>query len=127
MIVLDTHAWIWWVTGSKKLPPRVRKRLDREGELGVCAISCWELAMLVQRRRLKLDREARAWVDIALSLPGVELLPLDAEAAVSAAELPDFGGDPVDRMIVATTSQRQAPLATGDERITDSGLVPVLW
>jgi PIN domain nuclease of toxin-antitoxin system len=127
MIVLDTHAWLWWVTGSRKLPTRVRRRLDRPGSVGVCSVSCWEVAMLVQRGRLKLDRDARTWVSQALSVPTVELIPLDAEIAVAAAQLPDFGGDPADRMIVASACRHGARLATADERIAASGLVTVLW
>jgi PIN domain nuclease of toxin-antitoxin system len=127
LIVLDTHAWIWWVTGSAKLPRRVKRRLDRANGLGVSAISCWEVGMLVVRGRLRLDRAARDWVRQALSVPRVELVPLDAEAAVAAAELPDFGGDPADRLIVASARQVGAPLATADERIANSNLVAVVW
>ena len=83
--------------------------------------------MLVVRNRLKLDRNTRVWVAQALSLPGVELLPLDADAAVASAELPEFGGDPADRMIVATARLHNANLATADERIAESNLVPVIW
>ena len=127
MIVIDTHTWIWWVSGSKKLPRRVQRKLDGADALGVCAISCWEVAMLVQRGRLKLDREARTWIEKALSVPGIELLAVDAEIAIDTAELPDFGGDPADRMIVATARKHEAPLATADARIADSRLVPVIW
>jgi PIN domain nuclease of toxin-antitoxin system len=97
------------------------------GSVGVCTISCWEIAMLVKSGRLKLDRDARQWIGQALSVPGVELLALDADLAIGAAELPDFGGDPADRMIVATARRREAPLATADERIAESGLVSVIW
>ncbi len=127
MIVIDTHVWIWWVSGSKKLPRRVQRNLDRADAVGVCAISCWEVAMLVQRGRLKLDRDARTWIDRALSVPGVELLALDADVAVDTAELPDFGGDPADRMIVATARKHQVSVVTADARIADSRLVSVIW
>lgn len=127
MIVFDTHAWIWWSASSRKLPPRVRRRLDNARELGVPAISCWEVGMLEAKRRLKLDRPARSWVTQALQMPHVELLPLEPEVAVLAAQLPEFGGDPGDHMIVATAKILRAPLVTADERITASGLVEVIW
>jgi PIN domain nuclease of toxin-antitoxin system len=84
VIVLDTHAWMWWADGSKRLPPRVRRQLERASRLGVCAISCWEVAMLVERGRVRIDRTANAWTQQALLLPGVELLPLEPEIAVGA-------------------------------------------
>ena len=127
MIVLDTHAWIWWLDGSKKLPARTRRRIDRAKAIGVCAISCWELARLVVHGRLKLDRQVQEWVASALCAPRVELLALDPEIAVAAATLGTFGGDPADHMIVATARDRRAPLATADERITESGLVEIVW
>jgi PIN domain nuclease of toxin-antitoxin system len=127
VIVLDTHAWIWWLDGSKKLPARTRRRIDRAKAIGVCAISCWEVARLVVHGRLKLDRQVHEWVASALRAPRVELLPLEPEVAVAAAALGAFGGDPADHMIVATARDRKAPLATADERITESGLVHVVW
>ena len=127
VIVLDTHAWIWWLDGSKKLPARARRRIERAKAVGVCAISCWEVARLVVHGRLKLDRETHEWVTTALRAPGVELLPLEPEVAVAAANLGAFGGDPADHMIVATARHRRAPLVTADEGITESGLVDVVW
>ena len=58
MIVLDTHAWIWWVAVPDKLSARAHHAIDAAEALGVCAISCWEVAMLVARRRLEFDRES---------------------------------------------------------------------
>ena len=82
VIVLDTHAWIWWLDGSKKLPARTRRRLGRARAIGVCAISCWEVARLVVHGRLKLDRQVHDWVASALRAPRVELLALEPEIAV---------------------------------------------
>ena len=95
--------------------------------IGVCAISCWEVARLVVHGRLKLDRQVHDWVASALRAPRVELLALEPEIAVAAATLGAFGGDPADHMIVATARDRKAPLATADERIAESGLVDIVW
>jgi PIN domain nuclease of toxin-antitoxin system len=83
--------------------------------------------MLVVRGRLKLDRDTRIWIDQALAAPSLELIPIDAEIGVTAAQLGPFGGDPADHLIVATALLRGARLVSGDERITDSGLVPMIW
>ena len=54
MIVLDTHIWIWWVHDEARLTPEQHKAIsDHEtDESGVCAISCWEVAKLVEKNRL---------------------------------------------------------------------------
>ena len=83
--------------------------------------------MLVLRGRLKLDRDTRAWIEQALAAPSVELIPIDAEIGVTAAQLPPFGGDPADQMIVATALLAGSPLVSADQRIADSGLARVIW
>ena len=56
MIVLDTHIWVWWVHGDDKLPPAHKAYIqahETDG-LGISAISCWEIAKLVEYDRLNL-------------------------------------------------------------------------
>ena len=54
MIVLDTHIWVWWVHGDSSLSPTMRALLDSSEQTGIAvsAISCWEVAKLVERGRL---------------------------------------------------------------------------
>jgi PIN domain nuclease of toxin-antitoxin system len=57
MIVADTHAWLWWLSGGPELSPEARGAMDRaidEGRLDVSTISVWEAAMLVKKGRLQL-------------------------------------------------------------------------
>lgn len=128
MILLDTHAWIWWASQSANLSTTARQSIDAEAEVGVAAISCWEVAMLVDKGRLKLDRDVGLWVDQAVALPHVVLLALTPQIAVASVRLPSgFQGDPADRMIVATAKQQGVPLVTKDERIQRCGLVTTIW
>lgn len=120
MIVLDTHMWVWQVNEAKELRPRHRELIEhhRAAGLGVSVISCWEVAKLVEKRRLKLDRSAATWIAEALQLPGVLLLPLTPEIAVEACQLPgEFHRDPADGLIVATSRILKIPLLTADARI----------
>jgi PIN domain nuclease of toxin-antitoxin system len=127
VIVLDTHAWIWWTSAPERLSKRARSAIDEADELGVAAISCWELAMLVAKGRLELDRDPLVWIRQALAAPRVELAPLSPEIAVRAAGLERFTGDPADRMIVATALQRRAALVSKDERVRAAQAVEVVW
>jgi PIN domain nuclease of toxin-antitoxin system len=84
--------------------------------------------MLVQRGRLRLDRDPTTWVRQALAAPGVVLLPLSPEAVVAAALLElDTLTDPADRLIAATAKERGAPLVTMDSRLRKAGLVRTIW
>ena len=128
MIVLDTHAWIWWAAGSERLPAVARHAIDGDLSVGVCAISLWEVAMLVAKRRLELDRDPLEWMKQALALPRVELVQISPAIAVEAARLPPtFPGDPADRLIVASAMQARAAIVTRDTRIRKFAGVTTVW
>ncbi len=128
MIVLDTAAWIWRASDPKQLSSRARRAIDEAERLLVSAISVWEVAMLVAKRRIQLDRAVEQWVDIALALPGIQLVALEPAIAVRSTKLPgDFHPDPADRMIVATALENAAPIVTPDERIRSYPHVQSIW
>jgi PIN domain nuclease of toxin-antitoxin system len=128
VIVLDTHAWIWWVGESPDLSRRAKQAIAKADEIGVHAISCWEVAMLVSRKRLGLSMDVDDWIGEALRYPKVTLLPLEPSAAVLATRLPgSFHNDPADRFIVSACLSHGAPLVTKDRRIHDWRQIPVIW
>jgi PIN domain nuclease of toxin-antitoxin system len=128
VIVLDTHAWIWFAVESGRLSARARHAIDGADGLGVCAVSCWEAAMLVEKGRMRLDRDVLTFVRQALALPRVALLPLTPEAAVAAARMASSSpADPADRMIAATALEAGAPVVTKDSRLRGLAGLTTLW
>jgi len=101
-ILLDTHAWIWWVTDSPRLSLPAATAIAQADQIAIHIISCWKVAMLVETGRLKFDRDVANWIDLALQRPKVILLPFEPSAAVLAVRLKDFHGDPADRFLVAS-------------------------
>lgn len=86
----------------------------------ISAITPWEIALLARKGRLPLGREAGAWLDEALSLPGISLAPITPAIAVDSVGLPgDFHADPADRLIIATARHAEATLFTVDRAILD--------
>jgi len=120
MIVLDTHAWVWWVHDETRLSItqiEAIKANENDG-IGVSAISCWEVAKLVELGRLELPSPLTEWFAQALSYPGIRLLELTPEIAIESTTLPgEFHRDPADQIIVATARILGCPLVTADERI----------
>ena len=132
VIVLDTHAFVWWVASPDRLPRKARARLDRaagDGEaLRVSSISAWEVAMLAARGRLELTMEVGAWLAAAEALPLLAFVPVDNAVALRAVSLPEtLPRDPADRIIAATALGLGATLVTGDERLRGYRPLPVLW
>jgi len=127
LIVFDTHAWIWWAAERDRLSRRAHAAIDSAKELALPAIACWELAMLVHKGRLRIDRDLLTWVRQAVNLPRLTLVPLLPEISVTAATLPESSGDPADRMIVATTLYLGGALVTKDQRLRRNRQVPTVW
>ena len=128
MIVLDTHAWIWWVSEPAKLGRVARQEIHRAKKIGVPAICCLEVATLAARNRITLDRPPLQWLHDALTLPRVDLLAITPAVAVKAAELPAlFPGDPADRLVAATAILESALLITKDERMHKAAIVRTAW
>jgi len=129
VIVLDTHAWLWWLAEPSKLSPAARHAIDDAETIGVSAISAWELAMLVRRGRISLDRDVATWVRQALAPRRVTAHPLTADVAIAAGLLDAdrFPGDPADRFIYATAQAHRARLVTRDEQIRAFDARVAVW
>jgi len=127
VIVLDTHAWVWWVVGSPKLSARGARALAAEDEIGVCPVSYWEMAMLVEKGRLRLDRDVTKWVHDALARPAIRIVELTPEIAVAAARLPEFHGDPADRMIAATALALDCGVVMKDKKLRAYAPLRTVW
>ncbi len=129
MILLDTHVWIWWAAETpRRLSARARRAIAESPSIAVSAISPWEVAMLVTKGRLELDRDVLVWIRQALALPRVTLVPLTPEIAVRSTRLgAGFPGDPADRILVATARELGASLVTKDRILRSAEGVRTVW
>lgn len=123
-ILLDTHAWLWLVSGEKiagKALTLVEEAM--ENHLGYLSdISLWEVSMLAKKNRITLGQPVLPWINHALKVTGLHLIRLTPEIVVESTELPgDFHGDPADRLLVATARVQDLTLVTRDERILEYG------
>jgi PIN domain nuclease of toxin-antitoxin system len=129
--VLDTHAWIWWVTSDRRLSARGRaaiERAQRRGALWVSMISIWEMAKKVEKGQLSLDRPLDDWMESALATEGLQVAEITRPLLIDSCRLPQpFHGDPADQIIVATTRAHSATLVTRDARLRDYSHVRSIW
>jgi len=131
VIVLDTHALVWWVAGDSTLSKKAKAAIEHElsgGEIIVSAISAWEIAMLVEREKLVLSMDVGSWLATVSGVGAVRFMPVDTEIAIKSVDLPgNFHKDPADRMIVATARKLAVPLVTKDEKIRSYAHVKTIW
>ena len=120
LILLDTNALLWLRLGDRRLGNNARREIERawrSDAVAVSAISFWEVAMLVNRGRIRLADDVRSWRREHLE-QGVVEIPVDGEIGLRAVELADFHADPADRLIVATALAGHR-LVTSDRRILE--------
>ena len=121
MILLDTHVLVWSAEGHPRLGLAVSSRIEetrRTDRVGVSAMTPWEIALLVEKGRLRLAMEVAVWMETVLGAQGIDLLPVEPAIALDSVRLPgDFPADPADRLIVATARHWGVPLLTADQTI----------
>ena len=124
MILLETNALLWRAESDKRLSRQASRTIDRaidRREAFVSAMSLWEIAMLIRKRRISLRQPLREWSRIAFGPEALRLVPIDDAIAIDAGELQDVHGDPGDRVIIATARVLACPLLTADRKILDYG------
>jgi len=129
--LLDTHVWIWWNMHPQKLSGPVRSLISaptRYEELLLSAVSPWEFAKLLEKRRLAISCDPEEWIRQALEMPKLRLVPLSPVVAYRSTVLPQpFHDDPADQILVATACEEDATILTSDERIQSYPHCRSMW
>jgi PIN domain nuclease of toxin-antitoxin system len=129
MIVLDTHALLWWALDPGKLSQAasasVREMEHRGGYAS--AISIWELGIKIQRGKLELGISIEEFTRRVEKTAIVQVLPVDTATWLRSLDLAWDHRDPVDRVIVATSVLLGVPLVTADNEIHRFGGVTCIW
>jgi PIN domain nuclease of toxin-antitoxin system len=131
MIVLDTHALLWWIEDRGRLSKTAAAAIVQHSPAVVSPISFWEIAVLIQRGRIEIDRELMRWSRDLLADGATRVAALTPTVAIAAGQLPNFHGDPADRFIYATARELEVPLLSKDSQIRQyasrSRDVQVIW
>jgi PIN domain nuclease of toxin-antitoxin system len=117
VILLDTHIFLWLYLEPSRLPRAIENAINAEQTLCIAAVSLWEAAMLVRRKRVFIPSASLLdWFQMAFATPQLVLLPLTPEIAARSESL-DMHGDHADRLIVATALEHGCRLATADRKL----------
>ena len=129
MIVLDTCAIVWDALDATKLTPKAKKAIERHaGELIICDISIWEIAILIKRKRLVVDMATSGFISLLLQSRNFHVQDITPEIAEMSVNFgSQINNDPADRLIAATSILRNAPIITTDQNIRDASMVETIW
>jgi PIN domain nuclease of toxin-antitoxin system len=129
--ILDTHTLVWWLRNEPGMLTKAQLHVLAECErsrepVAISAISLWELAMMIERKKLLVTSSLNEWLDELESHPLLTILPLTASIAAESVRLDGLHKDPADQIIVASARQHDLTLVTVDGRIRKWGHVKVL-
>lgn len=126
-LLLDTHIWLWSLLEPKRLSRRVARALqDARNELWVSPISTWEILVLCEKGRLRLDEDVESWIQKAMAAAPLREAPLTHDVALATRTIKLSLRDPVDRFLAATAKVYGLTLVTADANLRRSKDVSVL-
>lgn len=126
-LLLDTHIWLWSLLEPEKLTQRIAVELESaKNELWLSPISIWELLIQVEKGRVVLDREPRAWIAAVQEVVPYREAPLTGEVAIRSRLVDLPHQDPADRFIAATAEVYGLTLVTSDKQILSSKTISLL-
>ena len=128
MVLLDTCSLLWLVADQDKLSDVAKAYISKhEGMIYVSAISAFEIAIKVEKKKLFLPKETEDWFYSALALHGLTEIPLTSTCLITSAQLPTYHYDPADRIIIATAKEKRLTIITPDEHIKKYLDISVIW
>ena len=121
-LILDTHAFLWFINDSPQLSPPAAELLESGNELLLSTASLWEVAIKLSIGKLALPAPYEAFIAEQLKLNVIEVLPITVPHLAVVATLPLHHRDPFDRLLAAQALVEQVPLVSKDPSFDQYGL-----
>jgi PIN domain nuclease of toxin-antitoxin system len=125
-LLLDTHVFLWFISGDKRLSGAMRDSIrDSNNEVYLSVVSLWETVIKYQLGRLPLPQPPDSYLPTQRQRHQIASLPLDEASVSQLAHLPQIHRDPFDRMLVCQALEHSLTIVTVDDAIC-AYPVPVL-
>jgi len=126
-ILLDTHTFLWFISGSDELSEKARELIENENNrVYISAASLWEMAIKVSLQKLALSEPYETLIPEQLAINGVEILGITVAHTTKVTILPFHHRDPFDRLIIAQAMEEQWPIVSVDH-VFDDYSVTRIW
>ncbi|MEH2274427.1 MAG: type II toxin-antitoxin system VapC family toxin [Nostoc sp.] len=125
--LLDTHAFIWWVTDDSQLSANARNLIADSGNiLFLSVVSTWEIVIKNKLGKLTFPEPVEQYIPSRLAINRFESLPIQMSHVLQVASLPSIHRDPFERILIAQSQIENLPIVTIDQQITQY-LVQTIW
>lgn len=112
-LLLDTHAFLWWVQDDPKLTRRARRAIADE-DCALSLASCWEMAIKASLGKLEVPAPIERFIQKQVELNGFSLLPISLDHASRVAALPFHHRDPFDRLLAGQALFEEMSIVSAD-------------
>jgi len=127
MILLDTHAWIYYLGDPDALSPAAIDAISQSDTIGLSIMSCMEAAILIRKGKIQIEHSLESWLEQMTNIYRLEILSITPSIVVRANTLADFHPDPADRIIAATSILHGIPLVTKDRQLSSCSDLQTIW
>ena len=118
-LLLDTHAFLWWITDDPQLSPKARELIsDSHNTMYWSAASSWEVSIKYALGRLPLPETPEQFLPVELGKNRIESLSVIDAHAFQAGRLPRHHADPFDRMLVAQAQLESLAILSNDRKLS---------
>ena len=126
-VLLDTHAFIWWIQDNPRLSDTARNIISDAGNtILLSTASFWEMSIKIQLGKLSLADNSLKFIENQVVINNFEHLPISIAHTWSLQQLPVHHKDPFDRMLITQSRQNELPIITCDPAF-DSYAVDCIW
>lgn len=114
-VLLDTHAFLWWIDDAPTLSKRARASIaDPDNDCLLSLVSCWEMAIKHGLGKLKLPGAIERFIPEQLAINGFRQLAIDFRHVARVAGLPFHHRDPFDRLLAAQAVEERCAIVSAD-------------
>lgn len=122
-LLLDTHAFLWWIADARELSLRARTAIaSPDNVCFLSAASCWEIAIKVSIGKLTLDGTVDRFIPEQMAINGFQELPVEVRHATRVSRMPFHHRDPFDRLLASQAIEEKLALVSADPIFRKYGL-----